>query len=205
VGGGRRSGDAGGRDGSDAGAPPDWTLLETEHLLDCAVFRVGRTWARSPRTGRPAPFYRIDAEDWVNIVPLTPDDEVVMVRQYRHGSATQTLEIPGGMVDPGESPAQAAARELLEETGFRASSVEPLGALNPNPALFGNRCHTFLARGAVRAADIANSGHEETAVELVPRRELAARAAAGEIDHALVIAGLYWFEQRLRAEGEESR
>ena len=174
-------------------APPSWTVLETEELQDCAVFTVSRALARSPRTGRAHPFFRIDSADWVNVVPVTEDDEIVLIRQYRHGAREVTLEIPGGLVDPGESPAEAGARELLEETGFRAASLEPIGVVNPNPALFGNRVYSFLARGAVRVGEIRGDGLEETVVELVPRLELEDRLRAGAIDHALVVAALYWY------------
>ncbi len=174
------------------GRPPPWTVVSTEHLQDCAVFEVRRSHARSPRTGEVHPFYRIDSVDWVNVVAVTPADEVVMVHQWRHGSGALTLEIPGGMVDPGETPAEAAARELLEETGYRGGSTEPLGVVNPNPALFGNRCHTFLVREAQRVAEVRNEGQEETQVELVPRGQIPSRLRGGEIDHALVIAGLHW-------------
>lgn len=182
-------------------APKAWTVLETELLQDCRVFRVSRTLARSPRTGATHAFFRIDADDWVNVVPLTAQGEIVFVRQYRHGSRELTLEIPGGIVDPGETPLEAAARELLEETGYRAPSVVSLGAVNPNPALFGNRLHTFLARNVERVAAIRNEGAEETAVELVPLTELPARMRSGQIDHALVVAGLHLFELA-RARGE---
>ena len=93
--------------------PTRWTALETEFLQDCAVFSVSRTLSESPRTGDRHDFFRIDSADWVNVVPITATGEIVMVRQYRHGSREITLEIPGGMVDPGETPAQAAGRELL--------------------------------------------------------------------------------------------
>jgi 8-oxo-dGTP pyrophosphatase MutT (NUDIX family) len=116
-----------------------------------------------------------------------------MVRQYRHGSREITLEIPGGIVDPGETPAEAAARELLEETGYRAERVEAIGSVNPNPALFENRCHTFLASGAVRVAEIQNTQLEETSVELVPMVEIPDQLRRGRIDHALVVAALYWY------------
>jgi 8-oxo-dGTP pyrophosphatase MutT (NUDIX family) len=172
----------------------DWEELERELLQDCRVFTVSRMTSRSPRTGQPHPFYRIDSSDWVNVVALTPDDELVMVRQYRHGEGRVTLEIPGGLVDPGESAATAAARELLEETGYRAASVERLGVVNPNPALFGNRTETYVARGVRRVGEIANGHTEETVVELVPRAALRETLLAGRITSALVVAALYWFE-----------
>ena len=174
--------------------PAPWTEVESLLLQDCRVFTVSRTLARSPRTGEPHPFYRIDAADWVNILALTDQDEIVMVRQYRHGERGVTLEIPGGIVDPGESGAQAASRELLEETGYEARDVVRLGVVNPNPALFGNRTETFVARGVRRVAEVQNSHTEETVVELVPRAELRAQARGGRISSALVIAALYWFE-----------
>ncbi len=174
--------------------PRPWTVLEARDVQDCSVFRVRRTLARSPRSGDVHTFYRIDASDWVNVVPVTEDAHVVMVRQYRHGSSELTLEIPGGIVDPGESPEAAAGRELREETGYRASELVPIGVLNPNPALFGNRVHTFWARGAERVGAIRNHGAEETAVELVPVAALRDRVRSGEIGHALVVAALHWFE-----------
>ena len=180
--------------------PPPWALIESQLLQDCRVFTVSRTLARSPHTGEAHPFYRIDAADWVNILALTARDEVVMVRQYRHGERDVTLEIPGGIVDPGESCATAAARELLEETGYLAAEVQRLGVVNPNPALFGNRTETYVARGVRRVAEIQNGSTEETVVELVPRAMLRAHASSGRISSALVIAALYWFE--LHAAGE---
>jgi 8-oxo-dGTP pyrophosphatase MutT (NUDIX family) len=174
--------------------PPAWELVAREELQDCAVFRVTRSLARSPRTGELHPFYGIVADAWVNVVALTPAGELVMVRQWRHGAERVTLEIPGGIIDPGESPAEAAARELLEETGFGGGSLEPLGSVNPNPALFGNRVYTFVARGVSPQRAIQNASTEETSVVLVPRGDLAGLLRAEAIDHALVVAALFRFQ-----------
>jgi 8-oxo-dGTP pyrophosphatase MutT (NUDIX family) len=182
-------------------APLPWERLTSERLQDCRVFRVERVIARSPNDGAEHDFFCIDSAEWVNIVPVTPDDQVVMVRQFRHGSESLTLEIPGGMVDPGEAPKETAARELLEETGYRAERVIPLGAVNPNPALFRNRVHTYLAEHCVHVATVQNVGAEETVVELVPIAEIPALVRRGAIDHALVLAGLYQWELLRRAGG----
>ena len=172
-----------------------WTTVHSEQLQDCRVFTVHRDLWRSPE-GEEHPFFRIDAPDWVNVVPITEDGRVVFIRQFRHGAGKITLEIPGGMVDPGESPATAAARELLEETGYRGDAVESLGVVNPNPALFTNRCHTFVARNATQVANITNTGRERTEVELIPADEVPERLLAGDIEHALVVAALYWWSLR---------
>ena len=178
---------------------PEWELLESEHLQDCRILQVNRDIARSPHSGETHEFFSIESVDWVNVIPLTAEQEVVMVRQYRHGSRGVTLEIPGGMVDAGEDPGTAAARELLEETGYAGQEPVRLGAVNPNPALFGNLCHSYVVQGARQVAEIRNGGAEATVVELVPLAGIPDRIRTGEIDHALVVTAFHWWG--LRAPG----
>ncbi len=171
----------------------EWREVRREPVVDCGIFSVERSIAASPEDGREHAFYRIVSVDWAQIVPVTAAGEIVMVREFRHGSLRMSLEVPGGLVEQGEDPAEAARRECLEETGYRVRDVRPLGVVNPNPALFENRLHAFCAFDAEPAGAIQNSATEHTEVVLVPRRELPDLLASGRIDHALIAATLWRF------------
>ncbi|HKI75006.1 MAG TPA: NUDIX hydrolase [Pseudomonadales bacterium] len=168
-----------------------WEKKSTRQVADCRIFTVNELTSVSPLTKEEHNFYSIETGDWVNIAPITSANELVCIRQYRHGSGEITIEIPGGMVDLGEDPAKAAARECLEETGFECDELIPLGDLAPNPALFPNRLHTFLAPNARRVGEISNTSTEQTEVQLIPMEQLPEFLVSGEIDHALVVATLW--------------
>jgi 8-oxo-dGTP pyrophosphatase MutT (NUDIX family) len=175
----------------DADPVQSWHEVRREPVADCRIFTVERSIAQSPRDGAEHAFYRIQSGDWAQVIPITAAREAVLVRQYRHGAQRLTLEIPGGLVDPGEDPAATALRECFEETGYRATTAVPLGVVNPNPALFANRLYSFVAPDVVRAGRIENVSTEHTEVVLVPLDELSRLMMSGEIDHALV-AGTLW-------------
>jgi 8-oxo-dGTP pyrophosphatase MutT (NUDIX family) len=126
-----------------------------------------------------------DMPDWVTVVAITPRDEIVLVRQKRYGIDQLTLETPGGIVDRGETPRRAAARELLEETGYRAKRWRSLGWAHPNPAAQNNRLFMMLATDAEQIAEPLVDANEELDVVVLPRALLRARLRRGGICHAL--------------------
>jgi 8-oxo-dGTP pyrophosphatase MutT (NUDIX family) len=129
----------------------------------------------------------IESVDWVNVLALTTEDRVVLLRQFRVGTGKVGLEIPGGMIEPGEQPIAAAARELAEETGYTGGRWELLGKVAPNPAIQGNTLYTVLARGVARTQAPTPDAGEVLAVETASLAECQRRLVAGEIEHALVV------------------
>ena len=155
---------------------------------DYRIFQTGFVDGTHPRDGSTKRFSLIECVDWVNVIALTADDRVVLVRQFRAGSAAVHLEIPGGMVDAGEDAATAAARELAEETGFTAKTWRRLGTCRPNPAIQNNTLHSYLALDAVQTAPPTPEGSEVIEVTTLPLADVRAALRRGDIDHALVLA-----------------
>ena len=163
-------------------------------MADCRVFDVYRDICVDADTEESeATFYRLECPDWCNIVALTKTGEIVLVEQFRQGAQAVGLEIPGGVIDDGEEPATAAARELLEETGFKANAVVSLGTAQPNPAIQNNRVHLFLAKDCEKTAEPHFDSHEHLITKLVPVNEIKNLIESGAITHSLCLNGLLRF------------
>ena len=164
-----------------------WSLLGTEDVADLRIFRVRHDRYRLETSGAEQDFVILEAPDWVNIVPVTDQGEVVLVNQYRHGIRRATLEIPGGVIDPHESPEAAAVRELEEETGYVPDRVELLGRVTPNPAILDNHCYSYLAEGCRLAAKPKPDPMERIDIVLRPIEDIADLIRLEEISNSMVI------------------
>jgi ADP-ribose pyrophosphatase len=149
-------------------------------------------WANSEGESM-GPFFTFACPDWCNVVAITEADELVLVWQFRPGTEALSLELPGGVIDPGETPLDAARRELREETGYDAPHFEPLSQVHPNPALQGNVCHSFVARGARLSGPVDFDENEECELALVPRSQARELLAEPAFSHALCVAALQAF------------
>jgi len=183
-----------------------WTKTRTTPLGDFRIFSLRADQKISPRTNEAHDFYIIDCVNWVNVVAVTPGRQLVMIEQYRHGSNTVELEIPGGTMDASDgSPVATGIRELREETGYEGENARLIGEIFPNPAIMSNTCYTVLVENCQPKHPVEMDSGEDLVTRLVPLSEIPGLVSGGKIRHSLVVVGLCYFDlwQR-RAEGKPS-
>lgn len=181
--------------------PELWRRISTEQILDCKVFRVKENVSVSPVTKKEHKFYVLEAKDWMNIIAITPERKVVLVRQFRHGIGEITLEIPAGGIEKKDQSVEGGIqRELLEETGYSAKELVYLGAVHSNPAILNNKCHTFLAINAEKIASQNLDGTEDIKVEEFDLDQISSMIVSGMVNHSLTVAAFYLFEQYQKKE-----
>ena len=184
--------------------PKRWSRLRSALHSTTRIFDVARTTYRHPDRADEQDFFIINAPDWVNVIALTPDHQLVLVKQFRYGINDFSIEIPGGVVEAGEDFMAAGLRELGEETGFAGGTARMLGSIHPNPAIQSNRCHLVLVENARLESGVDWDDDEEIEVILKPVDEVYALAYSGGITHALVLDALllfspHWAKLRGRA------
>lgn len=166
-----------------------WNLLDSKTMYENRIVQVREDTYHFLPNDIVRDFTVLGFMDWVNVIPLTPEGKVVMVRQYRLGTRRETLEIPGGIISAEDAdPAEAALREMIEETGYKSGEIIHIGTVEPNPAIQDNRCYTFLARDAVPFSEQRLDSTEAIDVALKDKAEIPALIRASHITHALVIA-----------------
>ncbi len=183
-----------GRMNSPSRDPSRWERLDERLQARTRIFELLAVTYRHPVRALTREFSVIRAPDWVNVVAHTPDDRLVLVRQFRYGLGEFSLEIPGGVIEPGEDPVAAGLRELREETGYTGGQARLIGSVHPNPALQSNRSHFVLVESATRSHDLAWDADEEMEVTVLPVPEVLALARNGGITHGLVLNALGFFE-----------
>lgn len=182
----------------------EWQDLFRSRKYDARIFTVEEVRRRSA-DGKEAGFTVLKSPDWVNIIaPVRSADgkrAFLMVRQFRHGSGRLTTEFPAGMIEPGEEPASAAAREFEEETGYTASSYRLIGVCNPNPAFMSNRVYTFLAETAVPSGIRHLDEHEMIDVLTVPEEVVLNCLGSEEFDNGIMLVAGFFYRRFIEKTG----
>ena len=175
-----------------------WKLLGSRHIENLSIARIRADKKISPRNGVEYEFIVLDCPNWVNVIALTPDRHLIMVEQFRHGTNTVELEIPGGVMDASDHlPLDAGLRELREETGYTGEKACIIGKVFPNPAIMNNTCYTVLVENCTRTHDVAMDHTEDIQTRLVPLDEAFHLLREGHIRNSLVVVAFHFFRQWL--------
>ncbi|MCG8373647.1 MAG: NUDIX hydrolase [Balneolales bacterium] len=170
-----------------------WVTIQERVEYTTNIFKVLKRDMKLKSENHSATFSILEAPDWINVIALTPENEIVLVEQYRYGTEMPTLELPGGVCDPGETPLDTSRRELMEETGYSAEEWIYLGKVSSNPAMLTNFTHTYLAKGSVKSGMQQLDGNERINVHTMPLVNFLDLVRVGEVDHSLVVAAVSKF------------
>lgn len=175
-----------------------WTLLDSKYIIQrpWATLRVDKL--QLPNGNIKEEYYVLEYPTWVNMVGITEDDKILFVKQYRHGAGEILIELPAGVVEFGENPADAARRELLEETGFAFESIEEICQLHANPATSGNITYTYLLTGGkkIKEQELDHSEDIEVVEMTIPdAKEL---LLSNGISQALHTSALFYAFEKMK-------
>ena len=174
----------------DAETPQPWEVIQSEQGPDLVLFQTRYDWVRNPRNAKLMKAIILETRDWVNIVAVTPEKKVLAVKQFRFGVAKTTVEIPAGIIEKGESPEQAAIRELKEETGYTTNHWQYLGWFEANPAFLNNVCHVWLALDVVKTQSTQLDDGEEISISELSMEEVRREIEQGRMRNSLTLLAL---------------
>jgi 8-oxo-dGTP pyrophosphatase MutT (NUDIX family) len=174
----------------DAKMEKSWEIIRSERGPNLVLFQTRYDWVRNPRNAKSMKAVVLESADWINIVAVTPEKKILVVKQFRFGVARTTIEIPAGIIERGETPEQAAVRELKEETGYAAASWKYLGWFEANPAFLNNVCHTWLALDAVKIHPPQLDDGEEISIAELSLEEVRGEIEQGNMRNSLTVLAL---------------
>jgi ADP-ribose pyrophosphatase len=167
-----------------------WEVIKSEQGPNLVLFQTRYDWVKNPRNAKSMKAVILEAPDWVNIVVVTPEKKIVVVKQFRFGVAKTTVEIPAGIIEKGETPEQAAMRELREETGYTSTDWKYLGWFEANPAFLNNVCHSWLALDAVKTHPLQLDEGEEISISELSLDEINRAIEQGNMRNSLTVLAL---------------
>ena len=172
-------------------SPSHWDLKENHLHADCRIFEVYKQRFRRKSDGVEGDFFVLDTNSWVNVLAITPERELVLVKQFRYGTREFSREPPGGVIEKNENPIDAGLRELKEETGFVGENPSLIGSARPNAAILSNQCHFVLVEEVKKTAKLAFDQHEELVTELHPIENLKRMVKEERITHSIGLNAIF--------------